>query len=403
LITFEVCALVISRMSSREQEKAREAALQGKNIRQLYALSRGTALLDMRQPLGPQLAYLIRQSFELENVAVFDAVQGRLDTDGPWSEEEAKAARTAYLHNRNHDDPDTRIATRVLNVGRTCVGAMAVQGDVNGMIADALSTFAATSFERSRSFEKEHRAETANRTEQLRGAVLDALAHAFKTPLTAIRIASSGLLESDGLSPMHAELVSLIDAESLRLTDLCNRLLQTAKLDAEKIHLIQEEVNLSDLVEEVRGELSEALRGHPITVSVPEMPTVVNGDKKVLAMILSQYLDNAAKYSDPDTTIDVTVHDSNSNLLIAVRNQGPVIPIEDRERIFERFYRCPETMTRAAGTGVGLSIVKKAAEAHQGHVWVISAENEGTTFYLSLPNIKSGDNEYGRWEDIDRR
>jgi two-component system sensor histidine kinase KdpD len=89
--------------------------------------------------------------------------------------------------------------------------------------------------------------------------------------------------------------------------------------------------------------------------------------------------------------------------LIAVRNQGPVIPVEDRERIFERFYRCPETKRRVAGTGLGLSIVKKAAAAHHGHVWVISAENEGTTFYLSLPNAELGDNEYGLRENTNRR
>jgi two-component system, OmpR family, sensor histidine kinase KdpD len=130
---------------------------------------------------------------------------------------------------------------------------------------------------------------------------------------------------------------------------------------------------------------------------------VVNGDKELLLMILTQYLDNASKYSDPDTTIDVSVYDSSSNLLVAVRNQGPVIPIEDRERIFERFYRCPSTERRAAGTGLGLSIVKKAAEAHNGHVWVISAENEGTTFYLSLPNTDSGGNEYGLRENTNRR
>jgi two-component system sensor histidine kinase KdpD len=403
LITFEVCALVIGRMSSRERQKAGEVAFQQKSIRQLYALSRGTALLALRLPLGPQLVCLIRQSFEAENVAVFDAEKGRLDRDGPWTDEEAAVARSAYLQNKNHDDPDKRIATRLLLVGRTCVGAIAVQGDVNGMIADALATLAAMPFERARSFEKEHRAEAATKTEQLRGVVLDALAHAFKTPLTAIRIASSGLLESGDLSPMHTELVSLIDAESLQLADLCNRLLQTAKLEKEKIGIVQQKVNLVHLVEEVREGLSESLKGHPITVSIPELQTVVDGDKELLLMILIQYLDNASKYSDPGTAIDVSIYDSSSNLLVAVRNQGPVIPVEDRERIFERFYRCPETERRAEGTGLGLSIVKKAADAHNGHVWVISAENEGTTFYLSLPNAELGDNEYGLRENTNRR
>ncbi len=403
LMTFEVCALVMGSMSSRERQKAREVAAQQKSIRQLYALSRGTALLALRRPLGPQLACLIRQTFEAENVAVFDAEKGRLDSDGPWSDEEASVARSAYLQSKNQDDPGKRIATRVLLVGRTCVGAIAVQGDVNGTIADALATLAAMPFERARSFENEHRAEAASKTEQLRGVVLDALGHAFKTPLTAIRIASAGLLESGGLSPLHAELASLIDAESLQLTDLCNRLLQTAKLEAEEVGMVPQKVNLLQLVEEVREELSESLKGHPLTVSIPEPQTIVEGDKELLLMILTQYLDNASKYSDPGTTIDVSVSDSSSNLLIAVRNQGPVIPVEDRERIFERFYRRPETRRRAEGTGLGLSIVKKAAEAHHGHVWVISAESEGTTFYLSLPTTESRGSEYGLRENTHRR
>jgi two-component system sensor histidine kinase KdpD len=69
-----------------------------------------------------------------------------------------------------------------------------------------------------------------------------------------------------------------------------------------------------------------------------------------------------------------------------VHNFGPTIPIEDREQIFERFYRSSALKEVAPGTGIGLSIVRKAAEAHHGHVWVISDEKEGTTFFLSLPS-----------------
>jgi two-component system sensor histidine kinase KdpD len=71
--------------------------------------------------------------------------------------------------------------------------------------------------------------------------------------------------------------------------------------------------------------------------------------------------------------------------MFSVRNFGSVIKIEDRERIFERFYRSSEFKDAVAGTGIGLSVVKKAAEAHHGHVWVVSDNQEGTTFYLSLP------------------
>ena len=107
-------------------------------------------------------------------------------------------------------------------------------------------------------------------------------------------------------------------------------------------------------------------------------------------MILTQYLDNAAKYSAPETPIDVTVRESSSELLLSVRNRGSLIQMQDRERVFERFYRGSDAKARVPGTGVGLSIVKKAAEAHQGHVWVISGEEEGTTFFLSMPKLQVG-------------
>jgi len=403
LATFEVCALVISRLSSRERERTLEVETHRKQMEQLYDLSRATASLDMHQPLGPQLAYLILRSFDFEDVSVFDAINGRLDHAGTWSGEESEAARTAYLLDKNNDNRDARTVTRVLRIGSSLVGALTLHGEVSGILADALASLVAMTFERARSLEKETRAESAHQSEKLRGAVLDALAHAFKTPLTVIRVASAGLLEAGDLPPDRVELASLIDGESMRLSQLCDRLLQTAKLEAEKVRLKWEDIDISKLVDEVKQELSVSLKNHPLNISVPQGLASVSGDKELLATVLGQYLDNAAKYSNPDTTIDISVKDSATELVVAVHSLGPVISLNDRERVFERFYRCPEAMTRALGTGVGLSIVKKAAEAHHGHVWVISAENEGTTFFLSLPKIRYGEERHEPWNDFDRR
>jgi len=403
LATFEVCALVISRLSSRERERTIEVETHRKQMEQLYDLSRATASLDMHQPLGPQLAYLILRSFDFEDVSVFDAINGRLDHAGPWSGEESEAARTAYLLDKNNDNRDARTITRVLRTGSSLVGALTLHGEVSGILADALASLVAMTFERARSLEKETRAESAHQSEKLRGAVLDALAHAFKTPLTVIRIASAGLLEAGDLPPDRVELASLIDGESMRLSQLCDRLLQTAKLEAEKVRLKWEDIDISKLVEEVKQEFAESLKDHPLKISVPSGMALVAGDRELLATVLGQYLDNATKYSNPDSPIDISVRDSATELVVAVHSLGPVIPLSDRERVFERFYRCPEAMTRALGTGVGLSIVKKAAEAHHGHVWVISAEKEGTTFFLSLPKIRYGEAKHEPWNDFDRR
>jgi two-component system sensor histidine kinase KdpD len=102
-------------------------------------------------------------------------------------------------------------------------------------------------------------------------------------------------------------------------------------------------------------------------------------------MILTQYVDNARKYSTPGTPIMISARESHAEVLISVHNYGSTIRIEDRERVFDRFYRAADQRESASGTGIGLSVVRKAAEAHHGHVWVISSDKEGTTFFLSLP------------------
>jgi two-component system sensor histidine kinase KdpD len=78
---------------------------------------------------------------------------------------------------------------------------------------------------------------------------------------------------------------------------------------------------------------------------------------------------------------------SHAEVLISVHNVGSTIQIEDRERIFDRFYRAQDSKDSVPGTGIGLSVVRKAAEAHHGHVWVISDQQEGTTFFLSIPTV----------------
>jgi two-component system sensor histidine kinase KdpD len=121
-------------------------------------------------------------------------------------------------------------------------------------------------------------------------------------------------------------------------------------------------------------------------VSVNDAALTVRADRELLAMILTQYVDNAQKYSKPETQIEIAAQESRTEVVISVHNLGSIIRVEDRERIFERFYRSPDFKNAVPGTGIGLSVARKAAEAHHGHVWVVSGEKEGTTFFLSLPN-----------------
>jgi two-component system sensor histidine kinase KdpD len=385
LLTFEATALAISRLHGREMRVAREAARHRARMEQLYELSRSSLLLDLREPQGPQLAVLIHRIFNARAVALFDMNLSRQDRMGDWEAGEENLARECYLRDASQDDASTQTWQRILRAGSRPVGALVVRGEISPIVVDALASLAAIAIDRHQWFDKEERAETTKKGEQLRATVMDALAHELKTPLTAVQTASSGLIELGGLTDPQRDLVTLINGEAVRLNGLCTRLLKAAKLEAREDGLNREEVKALDLI-------SEVLAGHPvdternnIQIAVENPALAVRADRGLLAMILSQYIDNARKYSTTGTPIKIGARASQSEILISVHNFGPTIRIEDRERIFERFYRSPGAKDAAPGTGIGLSVARKAAEAHHGHVWVISDDKEGTTFFFSLP------------------
>lgn len=386
LATFEVTALAISRFQSREMRVAREAAIQRAGMEQLYDLSRSALLLDLHQPPGPQLATLIQRIFKASGVALFDAGLGRHDSAGEWRADEESLAKECYVRDASRDDPPTHTFTRILRAGSERMGALVVRATLSPLIIDALAALAAIAMDRHQSFENEDRAEAAKRSEQLRAAVMDALAHEIKTPLTAVHTASSGLLELGGLTDSQAGMVALIDEQAVRLNDLCTRMLQTAKLDAKQFDLDLDEVNVREFISEVVADRQAEKGKNRIQFTVGDPALTMRVDRKLLGMILTQYIDNAKKYSLSGTPIEIDARKSHGEVLISVHNFGPSIRIEDRERIFDRFYRSPDVKDTVPGTGVGLSVVRKAAEAHHGHVWVISDDKEGTTFFLSLPD-----------------
>jgi two-component system, OmpR family, sensor histidine kinase KdpD len=389
---FEASALVVSRLSSRERMNSFEVQLQRTSMEQLYELSRSTLLINMHQSPGPQIAQLIQRIFDVEAVSIYDANSGTYETAGTWRDEEKELARECFVEQTEGQDKVAGIAWRVLKVGANSVGAIVVRGGMGSLVADALASLTAIALDRCVSFEKESQIEAAHQTERLRAAVLDSLAHAVKTPLTAISTASAGLGEVGNLNHAQQELVALIEDESKKLGELSTKLLQTAKLEAEEIGVAQDEIPVGDLVRMALEELKGRMSGHPVEMALPNPSLTVRGDKDLLSMALAQYLDNAAKYSFAGTAVKIAACQSRSEVLISVHNFGPAIPIADREKIFQRFYRSEGTTQVAAGTGIGLSTVKMAAESHHGHAWVISDPNEGTTFFLSLPYNK-GDRE----------
>ena len=391
LAAFEFAGVVVSRLSSQVQRQAEIARRERNRMEKLYGLARNILLLDPHEPAGPQIAHSIQTTVQAQAVALFDAATSSVHTAGRVSRQIEDAVREAWSSDKGYDDREGHRWSRVLRLGRKGIGAIAIEAQhLNPLMADGIASIAAVAFERSRSLEKEALAEAAKQSEQLRSTVLDALAHAFKTPLTAIMASSSGLLETGELGPQERELATLIDDEAVRLNDLATRLLQTARLDMAAVRLHRDGCTVAALVEKILGPFAQRLEGRSLEISIGGEDRTcedqwVAGDCELIATAIRQLVDNAIKYSDPGSPIRLAARVEDNEVVFSVHNFGPAIRMDDRERIFERFYRSPGTEHRAAGTGLGLSITKKIAEAHQGRVWVSGNEPQGTTFFFTIP------------------
>jgi two-component system sensor histidine kinase KdpD len=215
------------------------------------------------------------------------------------------------------------------------------------------------------------------------------LAHAYKTPLTAIRAASTGLGEMGQLSEAQTELLALIDEQAGLLGSLTTRLLTTARLDAGEVTVHATPVGVAALIEEVVVSLRDRLASMKVTIEIEDDEMVLCCDRQLMVMLLTQYIDNACKYSIFGTTITIRAEQGRAEIIFSVHSHGTVIPIADRERIFDRYYRSTTHGSahsqRTDGTGIGLSVAKRVATVHGGYVWVTSDEVEGTTFYAAIP------------------
>jgi two-component system sensor histidine kinase KdpD len=388
LMAFILVALVVSRLSARVTGHAREAESWGGQMHDLYEFTRRTLQMNLHVEPGPQLAELVHEIFSLEAVAVFDADLHDVYQAGYWSVDPLELAQNVYYFETSDDDPETGLSRRVLRLGSVPVGSLVVRGDTSPLTNNAIASLIAITFDRYRAFANESRIETERRTEQLRATVLDSLAHAYKTPLTAIRAASGGLNEMGHLSAGQADLVALIDEQAGLLGELTTRLLTTARLDVGEITIHAAPVAVGPMIEEVLAGLKDRLASMKVVTDLEEEDLVLDCDRQLMVMLLTQYIDNACKYSIYGTTITIrAVHDK-VEVIFSVHSFGPVIPMADRERIFDRYYRSPNHTSSASGTGIGLSVAKRVALIHSGYVWVTSDEHEGTTFFVAIPDSK---------------
>jgi two-component system sensor histidine kinase KdpD len=228
-------------------------------------------------------------------------------------------------------------------------------------------------------------AEVLRRTDALRAALLSAVSHDLRTPLTTIKTAATNLLSTRVTWSEHdrREMLETIVAQVDHITRLIGDLLAMGRIEAGKLRPQKEPAAISGLIRRVVERLEPQLAAHPVTLAIPEGLPLVPVDVVEIDEVLSNLLENAANYTPPGTPIRISARQTEAAIGVQVADAGPGIPAAHLPHLFDRYYRVHAGPT--GGTGLGLAIAKGIVEAHGGHIAVESRPGHGTTFTFTLP------------------
>jgi len=329
--------------------------------------------------------------FDLEAVCLFDALSGEFYSAGN-SRGLSEKTRFACQLGQDEDDIAARVTVRCLRATGKNIGAVGFEG-LQGceLTIGPLAALAADMLERTRAFQYASLATAAAQAEVFRGAVLDALAHEFKTPLATILTAAGGLREAQPLRPQQLELAELIETETSRLSGLTSQVLRTSRLDRKDVKPQMKRTDITELVIGLVDQYSRQFADRKFHLANGMISAEVLADSDLLELAIRQLLDNACKYSPPGSEIEVSVQRGSERAAIRVLNSGKPIRGSERVRVFERFYRGAETRHLAPGSGLGLYFADQIVCAHGGSMELEDAttisDNE-TAFLLTLPLAK---------------
>ncbi len=227
------------------------------------------------------------------------------------------------------------------------------------------------------------------RLENMRRDFVANVSHELRTPITSIMGFVETLLEDDpGDEETRQRFLGIAHGHAQRLNLIIEDLLSLSRLESWEGELPREDCALEQIVSRTIGSCEAAAQRRGIAIRDSYVgATRVSVNENLLEQALVNLVNNAVKYSNQDSVVEIVCRNDGQELQISVRDQGPGIPPADQLRVFERFYRVDRARSRAmGGTGLGLAIVKHIALAHNGEVSVTSMEGQGSVFTLCIPS-----------------
>lgn len=255
-------------------------------------------------------------------------------------------------------------------------------------LLDALARTTALALQRCAMSERLETARLRAETDRLRGAVFGSVSHDLRAPLTSVVGALSSLDYRWATLPdeTRRSLVRRARDEVMRLDAYVEKLLTISRIEAHAVRAMHDTVSLRDVAEVAVEAVGRALAGHPVSIAIPDSMPPVLADPLLLRQVLSNLLENAAKYSPAGSEIEVDASEEGAFATLRVLDHGNGIAEGDHERIFEKFYRSPMTQGNAPGNGVGLAIAKGFVEAMGGTIAAANrGDGVGALFAVRLP------------------
>jgi PAS domain S-box-containing protein len=224
--------------------------------------------------------------------------------------------------------------------------------------------------------------------DQLKDEFIGLVSHELRSPLTVvIGAVNTALTERERLSPeeMH-QLLQDAASEAESLSHLLGNLLELSRAQADRLLLYVEPINVENIIQIVVEKIKQYHPRHRFVIDLPKKISRVPADQLRVERILYNLLENAAKYSPPDSEIRIYAKEDGEHLAIGVSDQGKGIPAQDQAKIFGPFQRLEySARSGVKGIGLGLLVCRRLVEAHGGRIWVESKPGQGTTFLFTLP------------------
>jgi len=398
-----VTGLVISELAGRVRAQTEATRQRERRTAALYALSRELAELPTRDAVAQAARRIIGDALDVDVWVLLQSAGGRFASADPApdsspSEKEEAVIRWVFDHRRpagrgTDTLPGSSATYLPLLVTEGIVGVLGVQSrppasrlETEQMqLVKAFAGQVAGAIERCNLALHAEQARLAIETERMRNTLLSTVSHDLRTPLATITGAASLLVEgSEQLAAAaRQDLAESILDESERLHRLVANLLDLTRLEAGAIQLQHELQPIEEVAGVVLNRLERQLREHPVEIHIAgDLPPVAI-DGLLIQEVLMNLLDNACKFSPPNSTIDLSARQMDSELVVEVADRGAGLPPGHEQRLFEKFYRVDHDSRR--GTGIGLAICRGIVELHGGKISAEDRPGGGAVFRFSLP------------------